>query len=74
MFPRETNTCQDQPQFEHEIFQTNVRPQNSHESNSQKKLKTFIVGNLNKNTSEKLIQVYQEVLRLLLRRIMYAQN
>ena len=45
------NTCQDQPQFEHEIFQPNVRSQNSKEYCFQKKLK-FFVGNFNKNTSE----------------------
>ena len=49
-FLRERNTCQDQPQFEHEIFQLNVRQQNSKESNPQKKLKTLFVGSLNKNT------------------------
>ena len=41
-FSREHNTCQDQPQFEHEIFETNFRKKNSKESNSQKKLKTFL--------------------------------
>ena len=39
--------------FEHEIFQPNVRPQNSKESNCQKKLKTLFEGNLNKNKSKK---------------------
>ena len=36
-FLRDHNTCQDQPQFENEIFRPNVRPRNSKESNSQKK-------------------------------------
>ena len=51
-FLRERKSCQDQPQFEHEIFQSNVRTQNSKESNFQKKIKTSFVGNLNKNTSK----------------------
>ena len=51
-FVREHNTCQAQPQFEHEIFQLNIRPQNSNESNFQKRIKTLLGENLNKNTSE----------------------
>ena len=54
-FLLEHNTFQDQPQFEYEFFQANIRPQNSKESNSQKKLKTFFAGNLNKNTLEKYL-------------------
>ena len=41
-----TQTCQVQPQFEHEIFQPNIRPQNCKESNFQEKLKTLFVRNL----------------------------
>lgn len=52
-FFTQPNTCQNQPQSENEIFQPNVRPQNSKESNSQKKLKTLFEGNLNKNKSKK---------------------
>ena len=52
IFLREHNTYQVQPQFEHEIFQPNVRLQNSKESNFQKKLKTLFEGNLKKNTLE----------------------
>ena len=51
-FSRERKTCQNQTQFEHETFQTNVQTQNSKESNSQNTLKTFYVGNLNKNITE----------------------
>ena len=51
-FFTQPNTCQNQPQSENEIFQPNVRPQNSKESNSPPKLKILFVGNLNKNTSE----------------------
>ena len=51
-FFTQRNTCQNQPQSESEIFQPNVRPQNSKESNSPPKLKILLVGNLNKNTSE----------------------
>ena len=51
-FFTQRNTCQNQPQSENEIFQPNVRPQNSKESNSPPKLKILFVGNLNKNTSE----------------------
>ena len=51
-FSCEHSACQNQPQFEHEIFQTIVRKQNSKESNSQNKLKTLCVENLNKNISE----------------------
>ena len=36
---REQNTCQDQPQVEHETFQLNARPQNSKESISRKNYK-----------------------------------
>ena len=46
------NTCQNEPQFEHEILQRNVQKQSSKESNSQNTLKTLYVGNLNKNTTE----------------------
>lgn len=52
-FFTQRNTCQNQPQSENAIFQPNVRPQNSKESNSQKKLKTLFEGNLNKNKSKK---------------------
>ena len=51
-FVRKHNTCQVPPQFEHEIFQLNIRPQNSNESNFQKRIKTLLVKNLNKNISE----------------------
>ena len=51
-FSCEHITCQNQPQFEHETFQTNVRTQNSKESNSQNALKTLYVGNLNRNILE----------------------
>ena len=51
-FFTQPNTCQNQPQSENEIFQPNVRPRNSKESNSPPKLKILFVGNLNKNTSE----------------------
>ena len=51
-FSRERNTCQNQLQFEYEIFQTNVRKQNSNKYNSQNILKSLYIGNLNKNTSE----------------------
>ena len=51
-FFTQPNTCQNQPQSENEIFQPNVRAQNSKESNSPPKLKILFVGNLNKNTSE----------------------
>ena len=51
-FSRQHNTCQNQPQFEHKIFQMNVRKQNSKESNSHNTLKTLYVGHLNKNTPE----------------------
>ena len=51
-FSREHNTCQNQQQSEHEIFQTNLLTQNSKESNSQSTLKTLHVGNLNKSISE----------------------
>ena len=37
----EHNSCQDQPQVEHETFQPNARPQSSKESISSKKLKTL---------------------------------
>ena len=39
-FSREHSTCQNQPQSEHEIFQTNLRTQNSKEFNFQNTLKT----------------------------------
>ena len=48
-FSREHNACQNQPHYEHESFQTNVRTQNGKESNSQNTLKTLYVRNLNKN-------------------------
>ena len=51
-FFTQRNTCQNQPQSENEIFQPNVRTQNSKKSNSPPKLKILFVGNLNKNTSE----------------------
>ena len=43
-FLREYNTCEVQPQFDYEIFQLNVRPKKSKESNFQKKIKNFVVG------------------------------
>ena len=51
-FLRKHITCQNQPQFEHETFQTNVRTQNSKECNFQNTLKTLYVGNLNRNILE----------------------
>ena len=48
-FSGEHNAGQNQPRSEHEIFQTNVRKQNSKESNY---LKTLCVRNLNKNILE----------------------
>ena len=44
IFLREYNTCEVQPQFDYEIFQLNVRPKKSKESNFQKKIKNFVVG------------------------------
>ena len=51
-FSRKHNTCQNQSQSVYDIFQTNLRAQNSKESNSQNTLKTLYVGNLNKSISE----------------------
>ena len=52
LFLRDRSTCQNQLQFQHETFQTNVRTQNSKESYSQNTLKILHVGNLNKSISE----------------------
>ena len=52
IFSRQHNTCQNEPQSEHEFFETNLRTQNSKESNSHSTLKRLYVGNLNKSISE----------------------
>ena len=50
VFLHKHNTCQVQPKFNHELFQSNKRPWNSKECNFKKKIKTFSIGNLNKKT------------------------